>query len=233
MTIYGMAGCIRLHNVIYEGLLETAEYMAEYQYLYSVAADGAGGITGDIVDTGVAVTKLKAYIDDEALVDKYVSGGSSGLIFSECRYDEDNGYIYLTLTYAYGIEIPFVGKLTKSRVEKIKQKAYVGYMSAGADDEASAYVYVAEYGDVYHTSRSCTHIKLSISQVNEAVLKQNYSGLTACEYCAQNHAKTGVIYVTDQGDRYHFSLSCTGLKRTVSRIKKNEAGNMTACSKCG
>ena len=41
LTVFAMAGCIRTRTVIYEGLHETAAYLAEYSYAYELAEKGA------------------------------------------------------------------------------------------------------------------------------------------------------------------------------------------------
>ncbi len=38
-------------------------------------------------------------------------------------------------------------------------------------NEDDAYVYVTETGDVYHSSRTCYHIKLAITQIDKDLLK--------------------------------------------------------------
>lgn len=97
------------------------------------------------------------------------------------------------------------------------------------------YVYVTEYGYSYHTSRECKHLSISISAIgcDEIDEKRNTSGKRyyACEKCGGNG--TGILFVTEQGDKYHSSANCSGLKRNVRTIKKSEVGNRVPCSECG
>ncbi|MDD6406342.1 MAG: pilus assembly protein, partial [Clostridiales bacterium] len=58
------------------------------------------------------------------------------------------------------------------------------------------------------------------------------TGLSPCRLC-RKYMSTGILYVTSQGDRYHCSLNCSGLKRTVYRVMKEEHPELRPCSKCG
>ena len=106
-----------------------------------------------------------------------------------------------------------------------------------ASDDSSQYVYVAENASVYHTSASCSHIKLSIRQVSssgvEKLRNENREKYHACERCVGKGEMASVVYITDEGDRYHNSAQCSGLKRNVSLVEKSEAEDLPACSKCG
>ena len=54
-----------------------------------------------------------------------------------------------------------------------------------------------------------------------------------CERCGWMPGNDGNCYVTDYGDRYHTSLSCSGLKRKVYTVPLSEVKGKGACSKCG
>ncbi len=236
-AIYSFCGVLQTKAVVYESLVETAEFLAEYQYASETLGESSNAIVSTVANyTGTNIVTanvwLKKYLDDSDLVDKYVSLGTKGLIITRATYDEDDGFVYLTLRYTLTLSLPLVGKLRWAQVEKIKQKAYVGLIGTSGDDD-DTYVYVTENKEVYHTSRSCYHIKLTISTITESELESNYSNYTACWYCARNKSCSGKVYIADTTTKYHYSISCSGLKRTVSRVKKSTVTDVPACSNCG
>lgn len=98
------------------------------------------------------------------------------------------------------------------------------------------YVYITKDSEVYHCSRECSHILLNISEMSPEGVKaaRNTSGAkyTSCEHC---HSKLSdsTLYITPDGDCYHNTLSCSGLKRSVTAIPRSETGNRRPCSRCG
>ena len=103
------------------------------------------------------------------------------------------------------------------------------------ENESSRTVYVAENGSVYHTDPNCTHIHLSIQKVDRGSLgsRRNEYGekYSPCEHCHGGGGDT--VYITGEGNRYHSSLDCSGLKRTVHETTLEEAGDLRPCSRCG
>jgi hypothetical protein len=123
-------------------------------------------------------------------------------------------------------------------INRLRTRAWTGFDSAKAattKESEEEIVYVAETGTVYHKSRACTHIKLSIRSTSLANIEnersKDDSKYKKCDNCGSK-AK-GTVYITDYGDRYHSSLSCSGLKRTISAVPISQVGDKGACSRCG
>ena len=236
LGIVSVAGAVHTRGIVYEGLHETALYMAEYSFLGRQIENGVDvGREAEVFKDGVSLVtankKLRDYIDDQNMIDRYVAGSFSGLniVQSELKADD---CIYVKLEYDIRISIPVIGNVTIPCEERIRQRAFLGYDKANDADSEGTYVYVAENGDVYHKSRSCFHIKLNIRQVSYTAAEKECEGLTQCSLCARYRSR-GTLYVTQSGDKYHYSLECPGLKRTVYRVKKDDIGDMRPCSNCG
>lgn len=98
------------------------------------------------------------------------------------------------------------------------------------------YVYITETGSVYHTSSECTHLNLSIRAVSQGEIghlrNQNKGRYHACEKCVGNSQRADTVYITNEGDRFHNSVNCSGLKRTVKMVDIDDVSNMKECSRC-
>lgn len=108
--------------------------------------------------------------------------------------------------------------------------------ASAKDASAERLVYVTEYGTVYHTTSRCPHLSLSISAVQADHLAEyrNSSGhiYYGCEHCAGISGASDIVYITKYGDRWHTSLSCPKLKRSISLVPLSEAAGLPECSKC-
>ena len=229
LFLFAMLFFIYLANIysvkaaIYEGAVETTEYMAEYAYLTDSFKEAA------VADYPMAMLKFDEYLDSKSLVDKYVVGGVNGVSFLGSVFPDDEGYINLEVTYYIHLDIPFMGGFKQRCTEHIRQKAYLGrdgYIGSDEDDDEDRYVYVAKNGVVYHESRNCTYLKPSVSAVSIG----NAAGYRPCEYCGKDCGS--VVYITSEGECYHSRQNCSRLKRTVERKKLSEV-SLPPCSKCG
>lgn len=110
--------------------------------------------------------------------------------------------------------------------------------SEGENAEDNRIVFVTKSGEVYHTSNICSHIKLSVREVDYASVNslRNKGGAKyyPCEYCAKGDL-TGIVYITDEGNRIHKDKNCSGIKRSVNTMKKvdAEAAGYRPCTRCG
>lgn len=135
------------------------------------------------------------------------------------------------------IEIPyaFIG-IPKFRItDRARVHAFTGYDNSlnNKNDMQEEVVFVTDTGSVYHSSRSCSHLKVTIKDypANQADKLRNSSGgkYYPCEYCKGKAG--GRIYLTNFGDRYHSSVSCQALKRSVQAIPKSKI-NLPPCKDC-
>ncbi|MBQ9278733.1 MAG: pilus assembly protein [Lachnospiraceae bacterium] len=218
LALYSMCRCKLAEGIIYEAAAETAEYMAEYSYL-------------DEPNLLIPGMIMPQYIDNEELVNESVKGGIHGIDYIGTITRDCNDYVVLKVNYTLNIDIPMMPSLSKKRHIIIMQRAYIGEGDDNGKNECSdedKYVYVTDNKEVYHSSRSCTHLKLSIHRTN-IKYAQNY-GFSPCEFCGDK-AKD-IVYITDAGAKYHSNKECSGLKRTVYAVKLSEVKGLPGCSRC-
>lgn len=102
-------------------------------------------------------------------------------------------------------------------------------------NEDGQIVYITEKGTVWHSDYQCSYLQLSIQYVQYSELKnmRNEGGgkYHKCEQCVYGQAMNGV-YITSYGNRYHNSLNCSSLKRTIRAVHKSEVAGRGGCSKC-
>lgn len=197
----------------------------------------------------VAKGLTKKDLDVDSINQSFVLQGYSGISFygSEILDEEDK----IDLIVRYRIQFPLqLFHLPDLRmIQRIKLRAWTGHKVAAKyqlkepDDESTDLpsgdiVYVAETGVVYHLKDTCTHLYLSVRTVDKKPDKEkNHYGrkYDPCEICVlKNTAEHEelVYYITNQGDRYHITKYCSGLKRTVYTYQMSEVSHLRLCQRC-
>ena len=221
--------------------LANAENM---DYVSEDGTRGRGDSKHQSVDYGIAETVLSweyatSALDDSLPEDYRKQCGLEGninLLVSNMVDDKEvvdlkAGYAMTPLANVFGI--PDVLIMTRART-----RAWTGYRvnGSGADnDDTERIVYVTDGSEVYHLSRSCTHLDLSITPVDaEGIANRVNRGgghYSACERCGKGSSE-GIYFITNEGDRYHTDISCSGLKRTIYEIPISQVGDKRVCSRC-
>ena len=219
LAVYHIGQIAMAEATLYEAGAETAEYMAEYAYV------GEGNY---LVPSFV----FSDYIDNEDLVERYVDGGTSGVNFLGSGFLTEENDIVLKINYSIVLELPFLPRLCKNKTVTIRQRAYVGFKSDDTDEDIeddATTVYVAENESVYHVDSNCSHLNISVftREKNQA----QTDGYSSCEICGSRCGD--LVYVTEDGEKYHSTKSCSGLKRTIYQISIEDVGNLSCCSRCG
>ena len=206
--------------------IATAAYASEYGESESVIAAG--------------LTDAFAHARASAL-----AGGDRGIQnknFLLSTFLEGDDMIHVVMTYRMKSPTGLVRSPWNFFVQHINVRGWTGRKgSAGSsksseDGEEKPNVYVTDNGRVYHKDPNCSHIRLSIRKVEASKLEgmRNVYGekYYSCEHCRAR--AEGEVYITSDGNRYHNSLDCSGLKRSVHEVTEEEAaGHLRPCSKCG
>ncbi len=117
---------------------------------------------------------------------------------------------------------------------------WIGYdLSRGEGtfgEEREEMVYITKSGSAYHRERECVYLNPSVKLVGREQAGNMTNGdggrYTACASCGGNSA---LVYVTEYGTRYHSTVSCSGIKRSIDCVALKEAieAGKHACPKCG
>lgn len=185
--------------------------------------------------TGLLVS-AEAYFRKElgtySLPEKYIRGGKHAITMA--KSDLSGNYINLQVNYYIKIPISFFEVKGVGICQKSKSHKWIGDRT---DGKQSDYVYVTKHGTVYHRSRKCHYLDLSIKSTDYAQISsmrnKNEHKYSACSGCVAKNHVAGKVYVTDYGTCYHSDLACSGLKRTIYLILLEETGGKRACGKCG
>lgn len=117
---------------------------------------------------------------------------------------------------------------------------WIGYDLGGAGGERpkeeEELVYITRSGGAYHRERGCRYlnpaIRMTDREYTERAETQEGGKYTPCLVCG---GESSIVYITEGGSRYHSTVSCTGLKRTIESVPLTEAvaQGRHPCPSCG
>lgn len=232
-----MAALLQLGNVMStavrfgNALCETGEQMAVGAY---ASEYGEGN---SILTTGLSAV----YAGGSVMGKAGKTDGVKNVNFLLSSFLKEEDMIHLVMTYQIeapvgGVKIPGIFFLQRGSVRGwTGRKGSGGGKKEDSEEGRGEAVFVTEHGSVYHRDLECSHIKLSIQRVTKGSLENLRSSdggkYYACEKCGKNAGND--VYITMDGDRYHSSLECSGLKRSVHEVSLEELGALKPCSRCG
>lgn len=213
----------------YTGRRMAAEYCIQ-------EADEEGENTDFNAVGGLLKAKLyfQKQLKKQSCPTQYVSFGLSGILLS--KSDLSGNYVELKAVYKMKLPVGLLGKFQYRIAQGVKCRKWTGYQPGENENADEQWLYYTEHGTVYHASRTCSHLDLSIQGIpyEQAAQKRNHSGgkYYPCEKCGGADAG-GMVYITNYGNRYHTGLSCSGLKRKIYMIRRSKATDKRMCKKCG
>lgn len=230
-----------------------------YEQIYDTYTDGKNEEVAELFDalgleesisSSLYKAKFKGYIEQNTLNMSLILGGMEGIsIQAQSDYFEEDE-VDLCVYYTCKIPVLFFSVDTFDCVQRVRAKNWTGqeavclYTETAPQSQTQeeqtleTVVYVTATGTKYHTHSDCTHLKLSVHSSTYGKVgyqrNKNNESYSSCDLCARNTQLTAnsIVYITDEGNCYHTSAQCSGIKRTVSTISITEVEGRTCCKRC-
>ena len=180
--------------------------------------------------------KIVETVGGDRLDESLIVGGRYGI---DCSGSKTYvGSTIIDLCAYYQLEIPVFAFRVPilAREEIIRIKGWSGSEEGHVSSQDRKMVYVTDHGIVYHQSLTCTYLELSIRAIPYESIEdyRNETGgkYYACEICGGKVNGQSNVYITEQGERYHCSLECRGIRRNIYAVPLSDVYGLGGCSKC-
>lgn len=250
---------IYIQQSIQAALYQTASYFTRnaylYEKLYDTYSEGQNDEVAKLFDalgieeeiSGVIYKQVfDGYLDERVGALSLIAGGRNGIAIQPQSHYYDEDEVDLCAYYECKIPALFFQVEPFECVQRVKAQNWTGqevaklYGESEHENENSnkeAVVYMTETGTKYHTHLDCSHLTLSIQETTYGQVgyqrNQKNGKYTKCQVCARTAILTSnsIVYITDEGDRYHTSRQCSGLKRTIREVSISEVPTGSSCCK--
>lgn len=240
MTLLSVMEMFYFYGKAETELLQIGRKMAIYAPAAELIAGDEQSEPGSIATTVLgdqyAKISLMNHLNESDIRAAGLVGGYGGISFIYSNIMTEGDLIDLAASYRLEPRNNFFLIPDFQVINRCRMRAWTGYdiTKVSPDNETERMVYITETGTVFHLTETCTYLDLSIHPVTRESISgyRNQSGVVyrSCEICGSDG---DTYYITDYGDCYHVSLSCSGLKRTIMVIPISQVGDRRACSRCG
>lgn len=233
-----------INTAMYSDIRKLSEYAYvcnQFKDNYSYKTDKNTDKTiENIIKSGLSDAVAKKILIDELGSDfaknNGIVGGNDGISLIKSEILRSDSKIKLVVSYKIKNPFDIFGTGAVNVEESFVANAWLGedhiQRQKGNSSEESVYITVS--GKVYHKDRACTYLNVSVNPISRANIEntRNKSGgkYYPCEKCGSGNSLQ--LYITDYGERYHTSINCSNLKRTVIKIPLEKTDGRKPCSKC-
>jgi len=222
----------QLQAEVGRALTDTARELAQDACL----TDLEEGLSASVISSVYGKYQVNDYLKGKA-VTAILEGGSGGVSLLGSSWDPQDSKLTLRASYRVILPpgIPGFHKVRITQVKVVRGWTGFGGRQHTGGETGEEVVYITDYGTVYHCSLDCRHLKLSVRQarLEETASLRNEGGgkYYPCERCWKSGSS--MVFLTEDGNRYHESLNCPGLSRGIHTVLRSEAGGRPPCSVCG
>lgn len=241
LSLFSFMEILRIQSNMLISLREIGKEMCVYGYAYDKLGNEAienGVIPGILFGEMYVKEQVVKDIGEEEINASPIVDGVDGISFvTSSIMSNEKDIVDLRAIYYVQPDFSFVYSPKYLVCSRFYGRAWTGYdvTTAPQKEDKQTYVYITETGEVYHKTLDCRSLKVIIQAIFPSDLenRRNEYGekYKACERCAAGNEPL-LLYITADGDRYHYEKSCSGLKRTIYTVPLSEVGNRTPCRRC-
>ncbi|MFU0827952.1 MAG: hypothetical protein ACFWTJ_10570 [Lachnoclostridium sp.] len=199
------------------------------------------------IDSTYYKLKIRDYLN-VAKIDQFcIKDGFNGIHTHLSGFLEEDDAVDIVLSYDIRLPLRFFHIKDIPVLQRVRLRGWTGHKVSLKEEtidpsdqtkDNERMVYITETGAVYHYYKDCSHLDLSVREVDVHQIDdlRNKSGgkYKQCDLCKDSNSdKVSSLFITDFGDRYHNNLNCSGLKRTVITIPISQVGGRKLCNRCG
>lgn len=214
---------MQIQLIVQNALDDTGRQLAVYASEKDTAANPA-----------VAEALFLKELGEQEIADEYILGGKLGISILGSEFDGQD--VCVKADYLIRLPIQIFWTRNFAMEQHADCRKWSGWNPGGEADIEGQWVYITETGSVYHSTSACSHLELSV----RGVLREQIAELRSedgakyykCRECGNQENSGGIVYITNQGNRYHNDLNCSGIKRTIYMIRLSDVGERRRCSRC-
>jgi hypothetical protein len=241
--LFGMLALISYLDVLCVQVRITASLCESGKKLgiYAYGREDTDNITASILtrEAGCAYAKSRLEKDLSGVRLTGLTGGMKGISLGGSYMDSKK--IKLQAKYTCQFPVFLFPAMKIPMISSCTVRAWNGYdgsyQAELSENTSGEMVYLTDWESVYHREASCSHLQLSVTAVDIHTVgtKRNLDGsrYKPCEKCIKQAISHGNCYITEQGDRYHASRTCSGLTRNIRLVPLEEVSGLRVCSRCG
>lgn len=173
---------------------------------------------------------LLVALEENEVVEQYVENGVLGISLFASEFREKE----FTLRANYSVTLP-IGFFGVIKIPLYSQNLFQKWTGDGYVNEGETWVYITQYGTAYHASGECQALELSVQETTLSEIDKlrgaNGQKYYVCSNCKEKRNEDKVYY-TDYGTLYHGDISCSALKRIISKVPISQVGDRSECSFC-
>ena len=224
---------MRLHGHLAFALREAGSHLTLYAFAQEQLEAEIPGIA---VSYLYVQAQVEALLGEEYLESSPLVHGSRGINYLASEYLGEEECIDIAATYQAAPLLTLFPFPYMRMVNRYYGRAWTGFdVERYAEEEYYRYVYITEYGSVWHATPECSYLNIQVQTVayGDVGSRRNESGerYRRCELCDDYEVGENV-YLTADGKRYHAIAGCSALVRRVRAVLWQEDLAYRPCSRC-